>query len=82
VNVVTVEQLGGRALAAVEVSRPMRLVDLTGAGCVCAALFSRTRRHVVTVSQGGLLEWRLRPLLGATLRRYGFSLRAGGSYAP
>jgi hypothetical protein len=43
--------------------------------CLCVALFERARPHVRATPQGGLLDSRLRPQLGATLRRYGFGLR-------
>jgi hypothetical protein len=42
--------------------------------CVCVALFARCARFVRAVPQAGLLEPAFRPILGATLRRYDFSL--------
>jgi hypothetical protein len=42
--------------------------------CVCVALFARAIRFVRAVRQGSLLEPAFRPILGATLRRYDFSL--------
>jgi hypothetical protein len=46
--------------------------------CLCVAIFSRARRAVRAVPQGALLDAAHLPVLGATLRRYGFSLRSGG----
>jgi hypothetical protein len=43
--------------------------------CLCVAIFSRARRALLAVPQGRLLNAARRPALGATLRRYGFSLR-------
>ena len=49
--------------------------------CRCVAIFSRARRFVRAVPQGGLLNAARRPMLGATLRRYGFSLSGSGTGA-
>lgn len=42
--------------------------------CIAVAVFSRARRYVRAVPQGGLLDPAHRPRLGAVLRRYDFSL--------
>jgi hypothetical protein len=123
INLVRIDQLASRSMAAIEPTRPLRLVDLTGAGlakigatayvtagahpcaqmwsralwshpsrpdgllfrarhdpeCACVAIFSRARRFVRAVPQGALLDAARRPTLGATLRRYGFSLSGSGA---
>ena len=43
--------------------------------CVSVAIFSRARRRILATPAGGLLDAARLPLLGATLRRDGFSLR-------
>jgi RES domain len=42
--------------------------------CICVAIFDRTAPFIRAVPQGGLLDPAHRPLVGAILRRYDFSL--------
>lgn len=118
-NTVSSRQLTQRSLARIGVTRPVRLVDLTGSGlarlgttaavlagrhapaqewsralwshpelpdgiryrarhdpsCICVAIFDRAEHLVQARDLGGLMTPAHLARLGATLRRYDFSLR-------